>query len=164
MQVFPIFAENVLAGRILTYGYYAKAIGRDPATEAVTIGPAMHTIGAVCVFRELPVAPLHFVKRLDRDARQIFASDPLESALVLPHFEMLRVVASKYPYTQHELDRVEERLREVLVGKAKKHWTPHYLWRYALLRCPKDSEQTYFEMALAKYQVIQSELKSKRIK
>jgi len=44
LEVLPHFKENVLAGRVLPYGYYAKATGRDIATESMAIGQAMHAI------------------------------------------------------------------------------------------------------------------------
>src|SRR2546427_11958805 len=58
LQLLPWFAENVVARNPpLSYGYYAGKIGRDPAKEAIIVGHAMHAIGAVCVIRQLPVAP-----------------------------------------------------------------------------------------------------------
>ncbi len=60
LEVLPHFAENVLAGRVLSYGYYAKAIGRDVAKESIVIGQAMHAIGGVCAIAGIPIAPLHY--------------------------------------------------------------------------------------------------------
>ena len=162
LQVFPVFAENVLARRVMSYGAYAKRIGRDPVKEAITIGPAMHVIGAVCVVRQLPVAPLYFVKTSDGEGRQIFAADRLEAKLVLPHFDTLLVASREYKYTREELEQVEKRLRDVLVMKAPRNWTPHHLWHMALVNKPKDSVQTYFERAREKYRAIIAELRHTR--
>jgi len=109
-----------------------------------------------------PIAPLHFVKRTDQVARQVFAANHLETDLVLPHFPTLRFVAEKYSYSRDELEEIERRLRDVLVKKAPANWTPHFLWREALLKRPGDSKETYFEAALARYKEIETQLKQKR--
>ena len=44
--------------RVKTYGHYASRIGLDPAKNAIPVGHAMHTIGAACVFKCVPVVPL----------------------------------------------------------------------------------------------------------
>jgi len=97
-EVLPHFVEAVLAGHQRTYGYYAQKIGRDPATESIAIGPVMHLIGAICVFRRIPIAPLYYVTRADGEPRNIFAADPLESRYVLPHFDTLYIAAREYKY------------------------------------------------------------------
>lgn len=163
-QVLPHFAENVLAGRRLTYGRYAHLIGRDVATEAITIGQVMHLIGVLCVFRQLPVAPLYFVKRAVGEARQIFASDPTESLHVLPHFDNLYVVAREYQYSEEDFEGINTRLHKVLLEKAPPDWTPHHLWHLAIWKCPENSEQTYFQRALSKYECIIDELRKQRSK
>jgi len=100
LQLLPWFAENVVARNPpLSYGYYAGKIGRDPAKEAIIVGHAMHAIGAVCVIRQLPVAPLHYVKRMDGEARQVFASNKLEADYVLRHVGKMRIVAREYRFT-----------------------------------------------------------------
>jgi alkylated DNA nucleotide flippase Atl1 len=126
-QVFPHFAEAVLAGKVRTYGYYARLIGRDVAKESITIGPAMHLIGAICVVQQLPVAPLHFVERADGQAREIFATDPYESIDVLPHFDTLYVVAREYGYSAAEFEKVGRALQKVMIEKAPPDWTPQPL-------------------------------------
>ena len=60
LDVLRSFGPNVVAHRPpWTYGQYANAIGRDPAEYGLAIGKSMHAIGALCVIRQLPVAPLY---------------------------------------------------------------------------------------------------------
>ncbi len=160
LHVLPFFAKNVLSHNPLSYGYYARKIGRDPAKEAMIIGQAMHVIGAVCIFQRLPVAPLHYVKRFEGEARQVFASNPLETEHVLPHVNLMRVVASKYQFTGAEFEKLAEAMRRVLIGKAQSHWKPHYLWRYAIKEKPKDSAATFFQLALSRYETLYAEMKT----
>ena len=114
LEVFPHFKENVLAGRVLSYGVYAKAIGRDVATESMVVGQAMHAIGGMCAFAAIPVAPLHFVQRADGEWRGIFESDSSERTHVLPHYDVLYSAARIHTYTEDDFRKLEKGLRDVL--------------------------------------------------
>ena len=84
LDVLRSFGPNVVARRpSLTYGQYATAIGRSPAEYGLAIGKAMHAIGAACVIRQVPVAPLFWVRRADDEPRGIFESDPLERQYII---------------------------------------------------------------------------------
>jgi hypothetical protein len=50
IDILPHFSSNVLKGNVQTYGYYANKIGRKPEKKSMIIGPAMHLIGAACIF------------------------------------------------------------------------------------------------------------------
>lgn len=147
LEVLPHFTRNVLAGHVFSYGHYAAATGRNSAKESMAIGPAMHAIGAACVFAKIPVAPLYFVKRADCQDAQVFVSDPLENQLVTEHYDTLFVAAREYRYTEQDFQRIEVALRE----KIPNGWSPHYMWHVAVVRKPKDSDETYFERALDVY-------------
>lgn len=121
---------NVLAGQVCSYGHYAAVTGRNSATEAMAIGPAMHAIGAACVFTKVPVAPLYFVKRADNQDTQIFASDPLENALVTEHYNVLFIAAREYHYTEQDFQRIETVLRE----KIPNDWSPHFMWHVSVVK------------------------------
>ena len=156
LQLLPAFAENVVARRSpMTYGFYAKAIGRDPAKEAISIGPAMHAIGAVCVIQQLPVAPLYWVTREAGEPRQVFASDVLESHHILDRgrFDTMYVVAREYRYSMAEFERLQQAM-EKLINKAPPDWTPHFLWRLAIVKKPKGEDQTYLERAMSRYEAL----------
>ena len=162
LQLLPAFAENVVARHSpKTYGHYAKLIGRDPAKEAVSIGPAMHAIGAVCVFQQLPVAPLYWVVRGEGEARQVFASDVLESHHILDRgrFDTMYVVAREYRYSMAEFEQLQQ-ATEKLIAKAPPDWTPHFLWHLAIVKKPKDEDQTYLERAMSGYETLLAEFKS----
>lgn len=147
LEILPFFSENVLKGVVRSYGYYASKIGRNPAKESMIVGPPMHAIGAICVIAGVPVAPLYFVEREDKTWQGVFEGDPLESIHVLPHYSRLYVVARENKYTEEDFQRIGRGLREVIPND----WTPHFMWHYAIVNKPKDSEQTYFERALEKY-------------
>lgn len=164
LQLLPAFAESVVARHPpKTYGYFARAIGRDPATEAISIGPAMHAIGAVCVMRQLPVAPLFWVIREDGAAGQVFASDALESHHILGagRFNTMLVVAREYQYSMAEFEGLRLTM-EKLVSKAPANWTPHFLWHMAIVRKPRGEDQTYLERAMSRYEKLLAEFKEKR--
>jgi hypothetical protein len=163
LQVLPWFAENVVARNPpLSYGYYAGKIGRDPAKEAIIVGHAMHAIGAVCVIRQLPVAPLHYAKRMDGEARQVFASNKLEADYVLRHVGKMRIVAREYHFTAEEFEGLAGVMRKVLTGKAPASWTPHVLWEMVIKERPKNSDQTYLQRALSHYDKLWAEMKDSR--
>lgn len=164
LQLLPLFAENVVARRSpKTYGYYAKLIGRDPAKEAISIGPAMHAIGAVCVIQQLPVAPLYWVVRAQGEPRQVFANDILESHHILEQgrFDTLYVVAREYRYSMAEFEKLQQAM-EKLIAKAPSDWTPHFLWHLAIVKKPKGEDQTYLERAMHRYDTLLAEFKAER--
>ncbi len=162
LSVLPHFAANVIARRIRTYGHYASAIGRDPATEGVVIGHAMHAIGAACILCRVPLAPLHFVERADGNWRGVFESNPTESIHVLPHYDVLYVAAREYGYSETDFQKVEKALREVI----PKHFpsdfsSPHDLWLFSIHKKLNDGS-TFFERALQHYKSIISDIKQTR--
>ena len=150
LEVLPHFSEAVLLRQILTYGYYAKAIGRSPAADSMAIGKAMHAIGGICVYSRVPVAPMYFVERADSGWRGIFEEDPLESLHVLPHYDTLYVAAREYRYSAEDFACVYRGLAEAIPNE----WSPHLIWHVAVAVKPKGSEQTYFERALDRYRQI----------
>src|SRR5258708_24157162 len=154
LEVLPSFSANVLAGRVLSYGYYAKAIGRDVATESMVVGHAMHAIGGVCAIAGIPVAPLHFIKRADGKWRGIFESDAAESIHVLPHYNFLCLVARIYRYTENDFNLIERGLREILPKYLKPNQlSPHDIWHVAIFTKVEDSI-TFFQRSLNLYRQI----------
>ncbi len=158
LAVLPHFRSSVLARRAHNYGYYAAAIGRNPKTESMVIGPAMHAIGGICAIAGIPIAPLFFVKRQDGAWRKIFEEDPLESRDVLPHYKILYVTARDHPYSEKEFERIAKGLNEVV----PKDWGPHLIWHVAVATKPKNSEETYWERSLRKYQQLYEDSKAKK--
>lgn len=144
LSLLPIFQSNVLARRRLTYGFYARAIGLDPATDAPAIGPPMHAIGAACVLANIPVAPLYYVKRADRESARVFESNDIERRHVQPHRGILYVAAREYSFTADEFHRVERGLRDVI----PRVWSPHRIWETVIFGKPRDKKQTYLERML----------------
>jgi len=114
----------------------------------MVIGPAMHAIGAACVFAGVSVAPLYFVKRADGQWRGLFEEDSLESRDVLPHYDLLYITAREYRYLPEEFARIRRALAEVVPND----WSPHQMWHVAIATKPKGVEVTYF--ALQRYQEI----------
>ena len=160
IEVLPHFAQNVLTGHVHAYGVYAKAIGRDPAKESMVIGKAMHAIGAVCVLAAIPIAPLHFIKRADDEWRGVFESDVLETAHVLPHYDLLYVTAREFKYSEGDFARVEKALKEVLPKYLRPdQLSPHDIWHWAICAKLKDGS-TPFERALAKYRELFEKIKA----
>lgn len=167
LQLLPTFAENVVARHSpKSYGFYAKTIGRNPAKEAISIGPAMHAIGAVCVIQQLPVAPLYWVTREQGEPRQVFASDALEShhILTLGRFETMFVVAREYKYTTAEFERLRKAMEKVFIGNAQPNWTPHFLWRMAIVEKPIGEDRTFLERAMSRYEKLRAELKAESVR
>jgi len=75
---------NVVARRPpMTYGQYAAAIEHPPARYGLAVGKAMHAIGALCVVRQLPVAPLYWVQRADGEHRGVFEQDAIERQYIV---------------------------------------------------------------------------------
>lgn len=164
LQLLPDFSNNVENRVRRSYGYYAKIVGRDPAKEAILIGSAMHTIGAICVIQKLPVAPLYWVERAKGEPRQIFASDPIESANIIDcgRFDTMFVVAREYHYSTEEFKRLGNALERVLVGKAPPNWTAHHLWHMVIEKKPKGEDLTFLERAMSKYEMLYADMKAGR--
>lgn len=162
IEVLPHFAKNVIAGYVFPYGVYAKAIGRDPAKESIVIGKAMHAIGAVCVLTGIPVAPLYYVKRADGEGRGVFESDAIECLYVLPHYDLMYVVAREYKYSEKDFARIEKGLRELLPKYMRPdQLSPHDVWHCAISAKLNDGT-TPFERALSKYREIFDTIKASR--
>lgn len=158
LQILPHFARHVLAKRQHTYGYYSKVIGRPP-TESILVGGAMHAIGVACVFARVPVAPLVYVERADRGWRGIFESDVLERKLVLPHYELLFIVARKYDYTERDFERVDYVLREIIPTVFPAGMlSPHQMWHVAL--DSTGTGDTFFGLAIESYKNLLAKWKS----
>ena len=108
------FSANVVARRPpMTYGQYAAAIGRIPAHYGLAVGKAMHAIGALCVIRQVPVAPLYWVQRVDGAERRIFESDQLEHKYIIESkdIDIMYVVSREYSYTNEEFVGIESDLQ-----------------------------------------------------
>jgi len=163
LAVLPHFAKNVLAGSVCDYSYYAKAIGRNPAKEAIIVGDAMHAIGGTCVLCEAPVAPLHYVQRADGKWRGVFEADSIERSHVLPHYKLLYEAARVYAYTQSDFSRIERGLRDIIPEFLSPHnlGSPHDIWHVAVLNKLDDST-TPFQRALVAYQRIVDEERTKK--
>jgi hypothetical protein len=154
LEVLPHFKENILAGRVLTYGVYARAIGRKPSKDAMAIGKAMHIIGATCVLARIPIAPLHYVSRADHEWRGIFESDSIEQRYVLPHYDLLLVTARVYRYTEEDFRRIEKGLREVIPRYIPRHLSsPHQVWHIVALN-KLDDGRSILDVALEAYREI----------
>jgi hypothetical protein len=160
VDVLPHFAKHVVAGQVRSYAVYANAIGRDPAKESMLIGKAMHIIGAVCVFAAIPIAPLHYVTRSDGEWRGVFQADPNESLHVLPHYDLLYVVARAYKYSEEDFERIDNGLRNVLPKHLPPDYiSPHHVWHWVIYTKLKDG-RTVFERALARYSELREALRN----
>lgn len=160
LEVLPHLEANVLAGLTLTYGFYARAIGRSPSKDAMAIGKAMHIIGATCVMARIPVAPLHYVSRLDQEWRGIFEGDSIERAYVLPHYDLLLVSARVYRYTKHDFVQLEMGLREVIPEFFPRHLSsPHHVWHVLALNTLQDG-RSILDVALEEYRRLRYEARS----
>jgi hypothetical protein len=164
-DVLSAFGQNVVARKPpLSYGSYARLIGRAPSKDGLAIGKAMHAIGAICVVRALPVAPLHWVKREGNGERHVFESDPLERHYILEqsHYDTMFVVAREYRYSEQDFDGIEKALRVALASENPRKWSPHKLWHRTFVTRPKDSELTYFELAMRRYEKLLAEFRAER--
>lgn len=162
-RVLPHFAEAVLARKQRTYGDYAKLIGLDPATHGIAIGPSMHLIGAICVIKQIPVAPLFYVKRSDKERKTVFASDPIEAHYVLPHHEMLYVLSREHVYSTSEFDRISRALEKIIRDMWPPNYTPHHMWHQIALKRPKGSEHTFLQRALVTYKSELEDIRKRRV-
>lgn len=148
----------------MTYGQYASAIGRDPAVYGLAVGKAMHAIGALCVIRQVPVAPLFWVRRADDGYRGIFESDARERQYIVDSndIEAMYVVSREYHYTKAEFAGIETALRTSLASGNVSKWSPHQIWHLTFVSCPKDSALTYYERAMQRYRELLNDMKSHR--
>ncbi|MBV8634141.1 MAG: hypothetical protein JO002_06600, partial [Burkholderiaceae bacterium] len=131
LDIVPHFAENVLAKKVLSYGHYAKAAGRDSVKDSMAVGQAMHIIGAACTICQIPIAPLYYVKRADGEWRGVFESDVIEHAKVLPHYDLLYVTAREYEYSATDFKALEAKMRKVIprvFGADGDDASPHKIW------------------------------------
>lgn len=158
----PHFQENVLRGSPRSYGYYARAIGRDPAKESMVIGMAMHVIGAACIFARIPVAPLFYLERAGEDWRGIFESEYAEKTHVKPHWDVLLVSSRVYRYKPKDFDVLKKAIEEVLPQVfTKAGQSPRALWRYIIYR-ESPSGGTWLNRALAEYEKVIEQVRSQR--
>lgn len=166
-EILPHFAKNVLAKRVRTYGHYAQCIGLTPSKDGLKVGHAMHVIGAACVFRCVPIAPLHYVKGADGEWRKVFKSDPLEARDVLPHYDALLTSARAYEYNEQDFQNISESIDAMVnTGSIKDYdLSPHHLWHWAIVNKPEGYKETYFERALSRYKIfIESERRKRQEK
>ncbi len=164
-EVLPIFGENVVARKSpWTYGRYASAIGRDPATYGLAIGKAMHAIGALCVIQELPVAPLYWVKNASGGYRAIFESDPIERKYIIESndIKIMYILSREYKYSMEDFEKLEDRFRKALDSGLLYNLPLHELWHRTFEEKIDNSSATYYERAMKKYQVLLQELKDSR--
>lgn len=162
-DVLRTFGPNVVARRSpLTYGQYASAIGRNPAEYGLAVGKAMHAIGALCVVRQLPVAPLFWVRNSNDEPRGIFESDPLEHRYIVESkdIDTMYVVAREYSYSTEEFSGLEDALRKSLSAGHVSGWSPHELWHLTFSKRPKASSVTYYERAMARYRDLFARIKA----
>ncbi len=162
LDVLKAFGPNVIARQPpMSYRKYASLIGRAPSKDGLAVGQAMHAIGAVCVVRALPVAPLYWVESEAGGEKRVFESDALERQLILDrgHFGTMYVVAREYRYSEQDFEGVEKALRVAL--KNPSTWSPHKLWHRTFRARVKDSELTYFDFAMRRYEGLLAEFKSK---
>jgi len=165
VDVLHSFGMNVVARRPpMTYGQYAALIGRKPAEYGLAVGKAMHAIGALCVIRQLPVAPLYWVERADGGHRGIFESDPLERQHIIEtrDIDVMYVVAREYTYSSLEFNELESALRKSLASGSVSNWSPHEIWRLTFQKTPKDSPLTYYQRAMDRYRKLFGEIKAQK--
>lgn len=165
LELLHAFGANVVARRRpSTYGQYASSIGRAPEKYGLAIGKAMHGIGALCVVRQLPVAPLYWVQRADKERRAVFESDPLESQYIIESgdIDVMYVVAREYLYSEDEFLGLENALRKSLENGRLSAWSPHALWHLTFVKKPKGSELTYYQRAMAHYRELFEKIKTEK--
>ncbi len=165
LKVLRSFGPNVAARRPpITYGQYAALINRDPAEYGLAIGQAMHAIGAICVLRQLPVAPLFWVRRSDNEPSGVFENDPYERHYIVDSkdIDTMYVVAREYEYSQEEFTDLELRLEKSLASGNVLKWSPHEIWHLTFHKKPEGSDLTYYERAMARYRILFEQIKSKK--
>lgn len=164
-DVLRSFGPNVVARRSpMTYGQYAQAIGRSAAEYGLAVGKAMHAIGALCVIRQVPVAPLFWVRRADDGHRGVFESDALERHYIIESndIDTMYVVSREYRYTTEEFSALEAALRKSLASGNVANWSPHEIWHLTFFKCPKGSAITYYQRAMNHYRDLFSHIKAQK--
>ncbi len=124
----------------------------------------MHAIGALCVARQVPVAPLAWVRRADNGYRGIFESDALERQNVLESndIETMYVVSREYMYSAADFEGIDLVMRKSLASGRADRWSPHRLWHATFREHPADCPQTYYQRAMARYHELLDEMKRLR--
>jgi hypothetical protein len=164
-EILPIFGENVVARKSpWTYGQYASAIGRDPAKHGLAIGKAMHAIGALCVFIELPVAPLYWVKNAHGGYRAIFESDPIERKHIIESKDVnaMYIVSREYEYKAEEFEKLVNIFRKNLDSGILYNISAHEFWHRTFIEKPENSSETYYERAINRYNELLQQLRNAR--
>ncbi len=148
----------------MTYGQYATAIGRTAAEYGLAVGKAMHAIGALCVVRQVPVAPLFWVRRADGEHRGIFESDVLERQYIIESkdIDTMYVVSREHEYTTEEFVGIENALRKSLASGKIATWSPHEIWHLTFFKKPKNSSLTYYERAMNRYRELFIQIKNQK--
>src|SRR5690606_9950747 len=145
-------------------GQYAQAIGKDSREYGLAVGKAMHAIGALCVVKQIPVAPLYWVQRADGEDRGIFESNALERQHIIESkdIDTMYVAAREYKYNISDIDYLEASLRKSIDEKKITHWSPHEIWQLTFNLKPSGDNRTYYARAMDRYRSILAEIKSKR--
>jgi len=160
LEVMPHFIKSVVdERRVRTYGSYCRAIGLDPVEYGRSMGKAMHAVGAACVVRRVPIAPLYWVERENGTDGEIFERRWRESAQVLPHRDFLYCVARDHRYTAEELRAVEATLSKAV----ESGYSPDRMWDVVIKGKPKGQAKTGFVLALERYKEIEQELRHRTI-
>lgn len=165
VDVLRAFGTNVVSRRPpMTYGHYASVIGQEPEKYGLAVGQAMHAIGALCVIRQVPVAPLHWIRSANDSYRGIFESDPVERQKIIESKDIddMYVASREYHYTQEEFDGIEKALLKSLESGHIAGWSPHRLWHLTFVKRPAESSFTYYQLAMMRYRALLLELKTHR--
>ena len=166
-NILRAFSENIVLRRSpWSYGQYAQAIGKNSSEYGLAIGKAMHAIGALCVVRQIPVAPLYWVRRADNGYRGIFENDQLERQYIIESgdIDVMYVVSREYIYQPDELDKLSKALDKSLSKGHVQNWSPHDLWHLTFQNRPKDSDFTFYERAMIRYRRLYEEIKLEKAK
>ena len=164
-DVLRVFSENIVTRRSpWSYGQYAQAIGKNPAEYGLAIGKAMHAIGALCVVRQIPVAPLFWVRRADNGYRGIFEADQLERQYIIESgdIDVMYVVAREYAYQADQLAKLSQALDKSLAKGHVQNWSPHELWHLTFHNKVKNSQLTFYERAMNRYRELFDKIKSEK--
>lgn len=165
MTVFPSFSSNVLERRRATYSWYADDAGLDPARDGLLIGKAMHFIGGLCLAHQVPVAPLHWVRRGDGRRSEVFKGED-EARLILEpgDLDLLTVVAREYIYSEEELSKVGSTLEAVATAGPSAQFSHRTLWRILLTRAKPGAACTRYEVAVARYRDLLGAMRRSRLR
>ena len=72
------------------------------------------------------------------------------------------VVAREHVYKPEQFAKMEATLKRMLAKGSLNNWSPHAVWHETFRKKPVDSQQTYYELAMAHYKVLFSEIKAAR--